>query len=211
MGMLCEEGRPPWPPPRLRYLSPGSSILSIGLQSFWRDPSKSVGARMVFRDGKPEWDIDFERIEVALSSSGEVNSQCMYSTVEEARYGYRNMSTGGGAVACEIVKCVRFWICENIRAKTGREFRDNEIRDSDFSFSVLECEEKYEIPSSVNPWRFSRRKDFRDGSNINVSSLKDVVGNDETCKFSSEGSELKTSVNSGEFIIPSGLQCMTNV
>lgn len=155
--------------------------------------------------------MDLERISVALSSSGEVNSQCMYSTVEDARYGYRNISTGGGEVACEIVKCVRFCICENIRAKTGREFSDREIRDKDVSFSVLEWDEKYDIPSSVNPGRCSRRKDFRGGNNFKVSSLKDVAGNEETCKFSSEGRELNTSVNNGELIIPSGLQCITNV
>ena len=39
--------------PMFRYLSPGSSILSLGLQSFCSEPSKSVGARMVRRDGNP--------------------------------------------------------------------------------------------------------------------------------------------------------------
>jgi hypothetical protein len=59
----------------LRYLSPGSSILSRGLQIFWSVPLKSVGARMVRRDGKPELTMDLDRMSVAFESSGFVISQ----------------------------------------------------------------------------------------------------------------------------------------
>jgi hypothetical protein len=78
-GRLCEEGIPLWPGiPRLQYRSPGSSILSLGLHSFCKVPSKSVGARNVRRDGKPLKAIDFASISVALLLSGLVNSQCRY-------------------------------------------------------------------------------------------------------------------------------------
>ena len=77
-GRLWEFVIPPIPPTNtlFRYLSPGSSALPRGRQSFCSVPSKSVGARMVRRAGKPLKKIDFPRMSVALSSSGLVISQC---------------------------------------------------------------------------------------------------------------------------------------
>jgi hypothetical protein len=155
--------------------------------------------------------MDFDKILVALSSSGFVNSQCMYLRVADAKYGYRKISTPGGDWACDRVNLVRLFKWEKSRAKTGSEWRDKEIRDRNFNLSVLAGDAKSDNPSSVIPGRLSNRKDLRDGKDNKVLSLNTAAGNDERCRFSNEGSEAKMSMNNAEFIIPSELQCMTNV
>ena len=61
------------------------------------------------------------------------------------------------------------------------------------------------------PGRSSRRSDLRGGNESSVESLKDDSGNDETCRFSSEGREWNMSVNNRESIVPPGLQWRKSV
>lgn len=82
--------------PRLRYRSPGSSILSRGLQNICKAPSKSVGARICLSRGNPPNAMALARIPVATSSSASVNSQCRVSRVEDATYGCRKMTSPSG-------------------------------------------------------------------------------------------------------------------